>query len=218
MIKEDIYTIGYPAKKAHSPFIKFVIEYASKKYKILDVGGGEGAYSVELNNKGFNSICVDINEDYVRKSKNRGVESYVMDATRLDFPDKSFDVILLFEVLEHITDFDAVLSEAKRVGKTHILITVPNCSDFDKLKRLNLTYDHFLATDHVNFFTKKDLEDLLSTHFKNFIVEEKEPMALGAIGLPWFLRMPISLLYKLKFININIYYRLFAVVDLREET
>ncbi len=217
MLKEEIYAIGYPAREAYPPFIEFVMKYANKDDKILDVGGGEGAYSAELNKQGFSSTCVDICNEYIIRSNNRGVNSYVMDATSLSFPDKSFDIILLLEALEHIRDVDAVLKQAKRVGKKYILITVPNCSGFEDLKRFHLTYDHFLATDHVNFFTRKDLENLLSNHFKNFIVEENEPIKLGAVGLPWFLRKPILLLHRLKFIKINIYYRLFAIIDLKEE-
>jgi len=215
MLKEKIDAIRYPVRDAYPPFIEFVMKYTSKDDEILDVGGDEGAYSAELNKRGFSSTCIDICREYIIKSKNRGVNSYVMDATSLSFPDKSFDIILLFETLENIKDVDLVLRQAGRIGKKYILITVPNCSGFEELKRLHLMYDHFLAIDHVNFFTKKNLEDLLSNNFKNFIVEEKEPLALGAIGLPWFLRKPVLLLYRLKFIKINLYYRLFAVINLK---
>lgn len=217
MKSEEIYAIGYPAKEAFLPFIRFVSKYANKEDRILDVGGGEGAYSAELNNRGFNSICIDIDKYYIKKSKNRGVESYVMDATCLDFPDKSFDIILLFEVMEHIKNVNSVLNEARRVAKKYVLITVPNCNGLKKLKGLHLTYDHFLATDHINFFTKKDLEDLLSKHFKKFRVEEREPLAFfGVIGLPWWLRYPILALYRLKLIKSEIYYRLYAVAEVAQ--
>jgi len=60
---------------------------------------------------------------------------------------------------------------------------VPNCSAFFTLKRFGLTYEHMLEKDHINFFTKKDMEDLLSKHFKKFRVEEREPLTFGVIGL-----------------------------------
>jgi 2-polyprenyl-3-methyl-5-hydroxy-6-metoxy-1,4-benzoquinol methylase len=214
MKKEEIYAIGYPAKEAYFPFIKFVMRYASKKDKILDIGGGEGAYSAELKRRGFNVVCIDINENYIRESQNRGVHSCVMDATSLGFCAKSFDIVLLFEVLEHIEGVDSVLEEVKRVARKNVLITVPNCSGFSKLKRLRLTYDHFLATDHINFFTKKDLEDLLSKHFKKIKVEEAAPIRMG-VGLPWRLLYPILGLYKLKVIKGDTYYRLYAVTEVK---
>lgn len=72
-----------------------------------------------------------------------------------------------------------------------------------------------LEKDHINFFTKKDMEDLLSKHFKKFRVEEREPLAFGAIGLPWWLRYPISVLQRLKLIKREIYYRLYAVAEVK---
>ncbi len=83
MRKEEIYTIGYPAKEAYQPLIEFIMEYANKGDKILDVGGGEGAYSATLNEKGFSTVCIDINKSYIKKAKKRGVESCVMDAANL---------------------------------------------------------------------------------------------------------------------------------------
>jgi ubiquinone/menaquinone biosynthesis C-methylase UbiE len=134
-----------------------------------------------------------------------------MDATSLKFSDNSFDTALLFEVLEHANNPDAILKEAKRVSSKNVLITVPNCSDFFKLKKMGLTYGHMLEKDHINFFTKEDLENLLSKYFKKFKVEEKEPINL--VFLPWRLRVPISFLHKLKIIKPITYFRLYAVAE-----
>lgn len=82
-----------------------------------------------------------------------------------------------------IVEFDKVLLEKKRVAtkkfKLLFLIVVNLRS-----KTLRLICDHFLATDIVNFFTKKDLEKVFSTHFKNFKVEKGEPINLELIGMP----------------------------------
>ncbi len=214
MEKEDIYAIGYPAKDAYNLFIKFVLKYAEKNDKVLDVGGGEGAYSYDLKKRGYNSICVDIDEKYIKRSKEKGVESYVMDGCNLDFPDNSFDIILLFEVLEHTKNFEDILKEAKRVASKYILITLPNCGGLEKL-RPYLTYDHFLATDHVNFFTKKDFEYVLSKHFESFKINETEPI-IRMIGLPIWMNYIARGLVKLNLIKSGeIYYRLCAVIEVQ---
>ncbi len=212
MRKEDIFQIGAPAEEVYIPFIELVLKYAHKGDRILDIGGGEGVYSNELKNLGFNIICIDTNEDYIKKSLEKGIESYVMDGCNLNFPDNSFDIILLFEVLEHVPDFDNILKEAKRVARKYVLITVPNCGGFEKLKP-NITYDHFLASDHVNFFTKEDLEDIFSKHFEKFSVEERESIH-RVIGLPNWLNYILSGLILLKIIKTDdIYYRLFSVIE-----
>jgi hypothetical protein len=222
MRRDEIYTIGYPAEEAYKPFIKLVSEYADCGDKILDVGGGEGAYSDELNKMGFKCINVDLNKEYLSKSKVRGVVSGCMDARFLGFKDKSFDMVLLFEVIEHIRHCDEVLEEANRVARKSILISVPNCGGYRKIKEQNLTYDHFLATDHVNFFAKADLEALLSKHFNKFQVVEAEPMILKVdprlICSKWLRKMICSLMRlrlagpKVRF-GLGVNYRLYGIVD-----
>lgn len=213
MDKEKIYELGLPAKEAYMPFINFAISHIDKEDRIIDVGGGEGTYSCELIKMGYNPVCVDINEDYIKKSKERGVESYVMDSTSMQFDDNYFDVVILFEVLEHVKNFEKLLTELKRITKKKILITVPNCTGIEQLKP-GFTYDHLLARDHVNFFTKKDLEESLSKYFENYKVEETELLP-NTIGLSNWLNYIILGLKRLKLIKATqIYYRLYAVVEM----
>jgi len=184
--------------------------------RILDFGCATGGYCLELKRLGFECVGVDISEEYIKIARNNGVDAYLI-KDRLPFNDKSFDMVIMFELLEHVSKPDEVLREAKRVAKKNILITVPNCGGFETLRNYGLTYEHFLELDHINFFTKKELKSLLSKHFRKFRVEEKGPILLGKVGLPWWLRKPISLLCKLKFIKIDIYDKLYGTVDLSEK-
>jgi len=158
-----------------SPFISFCQQHAGKR--ILDFGCATGGYCLELKKLGFECVGVDINEEYIKIAQQKGVEAHII-KDRLPFNDNSFDTVIMFELLEHVQYPDRILKEAKRVGKKNILITVPNCEGFEKLGSYGLTYNHFLAMDHINFFTKKDLENLLSNHFDNFEITEEEPIII----------------------------------------
>jgi len=162
-------------QEAFSLFISFCQQHAGKR--ILDFGCATGAYCLELKKLNFECIGVDINEKYIKIAKQKGVEAYLI-KDHLPFNDNSFDTVILFEILEHVQYPDRILKEAKRVAKKNILITVPNCEGFEKLGSYGLTYNHFLATDHINFFTKKDLENLLSNHFDNFEITKEEPIMI----------------------------------------
>jgi len=189
--------------------IRFAVNNAGSN--ILDVGCATGEYCQKLNDLGFKCVGVDVNSEYIVKAKKNGVEAYVINGKCLNFTDNSFDTVLLFEVLEHVKYPDIILKEVKRVAKKNVLITVPDCTEFSALRGHGLTYEHMLEKDHINFFTKKDLENLLSKHFKKFKVEENEP--INAIFSPWWLRKPFSFLYKLKFLKPAIYFRLYAVAE-----
>lgn len=193
--------------------VNFVKQYAGKK--VLDFGCATGAYCSELKKQGFDCIGVDINEDYIKIARGRGVEAYVI-KDELPFDDCFFDTVIMFELLEHIKNPETVLKEAARVAKKNILVTVPDCSGFDLLGSSGLTYEHFLELDHINFFTKNKLENLLSKQFSKCRVEQKEPILFWKTELPQWASRPISLLYKLRFFHSDIYCRLYTIVDLKD--
>lgn len=200
-----------PGRGVSNSHVNFFKRYGGKR--VLDFGCATGGYCLELKRLAFECVGVDVNKEYVKIARNKGVEAYVV-KEQLPFNNNSFDTVIMFELLEHVQNPSEILKEAKRVAKKNILITVPDCGGFEILRSYRLTYEHFLELDHINFFTKKDLENLLSKHFRKFRVEEREPILLGKTGLPWWLRKPISLLYKLKLIKPEIHYSIYTVIDL----
>ncbi len=188
--------------------INFAVEHVGET--ILDAGCATGEYMQRLSTRGDHCVGVDINSEYVDRAKQKGLDAQVMDAKHLEFSDKSFDTIILFEVLEHVEGPEDVLEEAKRVARKNVLITVPNCTQFHRLRTAGITYHHMLEKDHINFFSKSDLESLLSQQFLDYQVSEREPIFLGSIGLPRLIRYPISFIYKLRMIPPDFYYRLYA--------
>lgn len=105
--------------------------------KVLDVACGPGAFS-DL----FPKNCytgVDLNPKYIRFAQdNHEGEFFVQDATKLDFPDATFDDALVYGLLHHLSDEDvrAVLAGMKRVlrpgGRVLFIEDIPTES------RLNL--------------------------------------------------------------------------------
>jgi ubiquinone/menaquinone biosynthesis C-methylase UbiE len=193
-----------------SNLINFALNNSGKN--ILDIGCATGEYCQKLNSHGFKCIGIDNNPKYIKKANESGLEAYVMDGTSLEFPDNSFDTIIIFEVLEHVKDPEGILKEAKRVARKNILVTVPNSTGVSTLGKFGLTYDHMLDEDHINFFTKSDLEQMLKKYFKEFEVKELEPMVV-CITNPWWLKFLFLLFYKLKISKSSVYYRLYATIE-----
>jgi SAM-dependent methyltransferase len=71
---------------------------------------------------------LDFAEDSMRYCRSRGFDRVVTGSgSSLPFPDDSFDLVALFDVIEHIEDDRAVLEEVRRVLKPggRVFISVP---------------------------------------------------------------------------------------------
>ena len=95
--------------------------------RILDVGCGTGFNLKELERYG-QATGVDVSEEAVKFCKLRGCRDvHKTDGETLFFEDKTFEVVLGLDVIEHITDDDAAIADYYRVVKKDgiLLLTVP---------------------------------------------------------------------------------------------
>lgn len=201
--------------------VGFIKKYAGRK--VLDLGCATGKYGVELKRFGFEWVGADINEKYVEMARRKGLESHTVSGT-LPFVDRSFDTVIMIEVLEHVTEPKKILDEASRVARKNILITVPDCAGFEELRSGGLTYEHFLEIDHVNFFTKDSLKKLLSGYSDDVKVGQarpirpwlfrEEPFPKGILSV--IIRKTVSFSVRLGLLRPKYYTSLYAVVTLRD--
>jgi len=96
---------------------------------ILDLGGGAGAYSFLLAKKGYKVTLADLSETLLAQAKKQKEEDKVQNLISCDqvnatdlscYKDNSFDVVLLFGPLYHLTEKserEKCVSEIKRVLK-----------------------------------------------------------------------------------------------------
>lgn len=108
-------------------YLKKSMQMASKKYIsgiCLDIGSGNSPYKKYLNVDEY--ISVD-NKETQATSYQKNQNEVNADAKDLPFSDKYADSVLLNQVLEHVDDYDAVLSEIHRVLKDDgkFILSVP---------------------------------------------------------------------------------------------
>jgi SAM-dependent methyltransferase len=97
--------------------------------QILEVGGGRSGLTRLLYPEAA-VTNLDMNASYADAPCNRqeGVRFVCGDATRLDFKDDTFDLVTMFDVLEHVPDHERAVAEARRVLKPggHLIVSTPN--------------------------------------------------------------------------------------------
>lgn len=88
--------------------------------QILDIGCAGGALLLALKERGYKALtALDYSSDAIARCKGRGIErAFVMDGHRPEFPERTFDVIIASDCLEHLSDDQTALANWNRVLKT----------------------------------------------------------------------------------------------------
>ena len=102
-----------------------------------------------------------------------------VNGAHLPFPDAAFDAALAIEVLEHIDEPRAFLTEIRRVAPRQLIVSVPNSELLGYLHDYLATPWHMLEADHKNFFTRWSLGSLLREFYPHIEVGFHTPYPLS---------------------------------------
>jgi SAM-dependent methyltransferase len=125
----------------------------------LDVGCAEG-YLVNAVRRLFGAECygIDIAASGVRRARELyGIPGAAADALHLPFPDKTFDVVLSSETLEHVANPGAVISELLRVTRHYLILSTPAARDETTLEEHFRHVDPEVIHSHFHFFTERQM-------------------------------------------------------------
>lgn len=99
--------------------------------KILEIGCGAGRLTNYLTQKKFNAVGIDISSTLIMEGRIRYLDAIIFIASGggdMPIKDLAFDIVLSFDVLEHIPDVEAHLKEVRRILKPDgfYLLQTPN--------------------------------------------------------------------------------------------
>jgi len=107
---------------------KIITDLVEKNTRVLDVGCGDGTLMDFLkNNKKIDVRGIEISKNNVQKCVGKGLTVIEGDAEKdlIQFPDRSFDFVILSQTLQAFLNPEIVINELLRVGKKAI-VTIPN--------------------------------------------------------------------------------------------
>ena len=175
-LKKDSTTQKYfnpMTKKVTQIFIKKILNEIEiiNPFNILDVGCGTGYITEKISSYGKPVTGCDVSFERIitaeKYCKNKPVSFIQNDKNFLPFKNNSFDLIVCLEVLEHVKEYENLLEEIKRTLKDYLIISVPNepffrMANFLRGKNVKRWGNDI---DHINFFNKKSLKNLLEKYF-----------------------------------------------------
>lgn len=163
-----------------------LIKRFKKEGKLLEIGCGDGSFLNFIKDKGFDVYGLDFSQDAASQAKDKIGSDRVFCGRIKDaaYPVENFDVICLFEVLEHFNNPFEILSEVKKLLKKDgvLIATVPN---FGCLER-NLLGRCWYGVDvprHLHHFTDKSLKSLITkADFKIIFLKSVMSHKINEIG------------------------------------
>lgn len=138
--------------------------------RLLDVGCNIGLFLKVAREEGFEVTGVELNQGCAEYGKNHfGLNIHSEYLEIVNFPAENFDVVTLFDVLEHVPDLHGFLREVGRVLKPGGLIVVQSPNLDSLMAEITGSQWNWLTPpDHLFHFTPDSLKKLL--YVSGFVV------------------------------------------------
>lgn len=125
---------------------------------LLDVGSGTGEVLVAARRRGWTGKGVEPERTAAEMARGRGLDVTISSLEESGLPERSFDVVSAFHVLEHIPDSRSFLRVMSRWAKPggFITIEVPNWRSVQR-RRLRQDWPALRPLEHLVHYTPKTL-------------------------------------------------------------
>jgi len=165
--------------------IRLIEKYVKTKGRLLDVGTAGGSFLAVAKRHGWQIEGIEPNKwlcDWSKKYYGINVRQGTLEKN--SFEKKSFDLVTLWDVLEHVSDPTATLERINKQLKKNGMLVV-NYPDIDsRIAKLMGRKWVFILTVHLYYFTQKTIKKLLEKcGFKVVVVRKHwQTLSLGYLA------------------------------------
>ena len=152
---------------------------------VLEVGVGEGEVSALVRDRFPDAriVGVDLPDDTLAGHwHERDLVGTFADIVHLPFPSGAFDLVLAIEVLEHVPDPAAALTELDRLCRRHLVVSVPREPVW---RAANMARGKYLGAlgntpGHIQHWSARRFAALVATRFD--VVSVRRPFPWTMVG------------------------------------
>lgn len=147
--------------------------------RLLDIGCSLGEFLNVARSRGHHVFGVETSVETAMYSRDHlGLDVFCGCLEDAGYEDGSFDVVTLWDVLEHVPDPRALLREVRRVlAEDGVLVVQSPNMDSMMAEWCGERWDWWTAPDHLYHFTPPTMARLLSELFRVEAVRTWEPLA-----------------------------------------
>ncbi len=170
--------------------------------KLLDLGCGSGYFLKFAQQKGWKVQGVEMSSYAAEIARNQGLNISTGSIAEVNFPDETFTVITMFNVLEHMVDLNGVMEKVYRWLKPDglLVIEVPNVESLQR-KMFKGNWVHWDVPRHIFHFSPKTIRNLMQKHNLKMIREYSLPFSSHEVA-GWLHSLTFSLRGKKKSENL----------------
>ncbi len=172
--------------------------------RVLEIGCAEGGFLRRAEAFGHKATGIDFFEEAVASASASGLDARVADVKDLArlFADARFDVIAMFQIIEHLTDSNEIFSDLGKIAARDAVLMIGCPSDlrytrhFNHSQRLGRSDFWDYPPQHTLRWNPKSLRLFLSRHGWEIETIAYEPLAvlaaaahmtaLNGVGLGWY--------------------------------
>lgn len=153
---------SWPEAQNMRRYLKRISKYKTKG-KLLDCGCATGIFMEEAQKIGFDVYGFDVSDYAIKKAKQKlGDRVELATLANFKYQSKSFDVVTLFDVIEHLDDPKKALRRIKRIMKDDGLLMINTGDVGSVLARLEgKNWHFFIPPQHFFFFSRRTITILL---------------------------------------------------------
>ena len=133
---------------------------------VLEIGSSTGHFLYSIKNKVAKTIGIELDHNYATFSREHcKLEVYETPLEKINFPDRYFDVIFMFQVFEHIQNPLEILTLCKKYLKSNgtIYLEVPNVNDaLLTLYEIPSFQQFYYRKPHTYYYSDETLVRMLS--------------------------------------------------------
>lgn len=171
--------------KLHNSRLDLIERFHPQKGNLLDVGCGAGFFLKTAQSRGWNPYGIDFLPEYNRFAKEElglhNIHSATLEEMR--FPSNSFDVVTLWDLIEHLRHPLSTLQEINRILRPGGLAVIwtPNVKNAALIKD---KWDGYRVPLHLYFLSSKALNGLLTQSGFQTVYEKTTKSKKGFFPTP----------------------------------
>ncbi len=130
--------------------------------RVLDIGCNNGSFLALLDKEGWEAYGVDFSQTAIDNARKVFAQerAFCGELTEAGYADGFFDVVTMYNTIEHLPNPGEILREIKRISKPSALLVIQTI-DFDSANARLFPRSLIFPAQHLYYFSSKDLRGFL---------------------------------------------------------